>query len=232
MTSRAFRERLTRRARAAGLQVQPDIVVALETYFGLLTLWNRKVNLTALPLEEPTDETFDRLFIEPLAAARIVDDSWTPWIDVGSGGGSPAIPLKLVVPALDLTLVESKARKAAFLREVVRELSLIRTLVETSRFEELASRPRAEASAGLLTIRAVRLEPKLIKSMARMLRPGGRLLTFQPSPSNAMLGGFRAPSATVLHGSRSRPTYLIAYDRALEASGGVFHVEHSERTNR
>jgi hypothetical protein len=78
-----------------------------------------------------------------------------------SGGGSPAIPLKLVEPALDLTLVESKARKAALLREVVRELGLIRTSVETSRFEELASRTRAEASAGLLTIRAVRLEPKL-----------------------------------------------------------------------
>src|SRR4029450_1258587 len=107
MMSRAFRERLSRRAKAAGLQVQPDVVVALETYLGLLTLWNRKVNLTALPLEEPTDETFDRLFIEPLAAARIVDDSWTPWIDVGSGGGSPAIPLKLVEPALNLTLVES-----------------------------------------------------------------------------------------------------------------------------
>ena len=232
MTSKAFRERLTRRVKAAGLQVHSDVVDALQTYLGLLTLWNRKVNLTALPLEEPTDETFDRLFIEPLAAARVVDDSWTPWIDVGSGGGSPAVPLKLVKPLLDLTLVESKARKAAFLREVVRELGLIRTSVETSRFEELASRVKAEASTGLLTIRAVRLEPKLVKSMARMLRPGGRLLTFQPSPSTAVLDGFRAPSSTILHVSRSRPMYLISYERASEAGDGVFHVEHTERTNR
>jgi 16S rRNA (guanine527-N7)-methyltransferase len=232
MTPKAFRERLIRRAKAAGLQVQPRLVDALETYLDLLTLWNRKVNLTALPLEEPTDETFDRLFIEALAAARTVDDSWTPWIDIGSGGGSPAIPLKLVKPTLDLTLVESKARKAAFLREVVRELGLIRTSVETSRFEELASRPKAEAPTGLLTIRAVRIEPKLIKSMARMLRPGGRLLTFQPSPGTAMLDGFRAPSSTILHISRSRPMYLISYEREPVASDGVFHVEHTERTNR
>jgi 16S rRNA (guanine527-N7)-methyltransferase len=224
MTSRAFRERLTRRAKAAGLQVQPDVVAALQTYLSLLTRWNSKVNLTALPLEEPTDETFDRLFIEPLAAARVVADSWTPWIDIGSGGGSPAIPLKLVKPALDLTLVESKARKAAFLREVVRELDL-RISVETGRFEELASRPRADASTGLLTIRAVRLEPKLIKSMARMLRPCGRLLTFQPSPSTAMLDGFRAPSSTILHITRSRPIYLISHERAPRESEGVFHVE-------
>jgi 16S rRNA (guanine527-N7)-methyltransferase len=214
MTPKAFRERLTRRAKAAGLQVRPDVVDALETYLRLLARWNAKVNLTALPLEEPTDETFDRLFIEPLAAAKSVDDSWTPWVDVGSGGGSPAIPLKLVKPALDLTLVESKARKAAFLREVVRELGLSRAAVETIRFEELASRPKAEASNGLLTVRAVRIEPKLIKSMARLLRPGGRLLTFQPSPSADSIDGFQAPSSTVLHVSRSRPAYLISYERS------------------
>jgi 16S rRNA (guanine527-N7)-methyltransferase len=213
MTPRAFRERLTRRAKAAGLQVRPDVVDALETYLRLLTRWNAKVNLTALPLEEPTDETFDRLFIEPLAAARVIDDSWTPWVDVGSGGGSPAIPLKLVRPALDLTLVESKARKAAFLREVVRELGLTGTSVETSRFEELASRPAAQASTGLLTLRAVRIDQKLIKSMSRMLRPGGRLLRFQPSPNTETIDGFQAPSSTVLHVSRSRPIYLISYER-------------------
>jgi 16S rRNA (guanine527-N7)-methyltransferase len=216
MTPKAFRERLARRARSAGLQVHPDVVDALETYLRLLTRWNAKVNLTALPLAEPTDETFDRLLIEPLSAARTVDDAWTPWMDIGSGGGSPAIPLKVVKPALALTLVESKARKAAFLREVVRELGLTGATVETSRFEELASGPGAEASIGLLTIRAVRIEPKLIKSMGRILRPGGRLLTFQPSPNADELAGFRSPNSTVLHASRSRPAYLISYERSTK----------------
>jgi len=216
MTSRAFRERLARRAKAAGLQVRPELLDALETYLQLLTRWNAKVNLTALPLDEPTDETFDRLFIEPLAAARIVDDSWTPWVDVGSGGGSPAIPLKLAKLKLDLTLVESKARKAAFLREVVRELGLIGTSVETSRFEELAGRPDAQALTGLLTVRAVRIDQKLIRSMARLLRPGGRLLTFQPSPSTDAFDGFQPPTSTVLHVSRAKPTYLISHERSPE----------------
>lgn len=214
MTPRAFRERLTRRAKAAGLQVQPAVADALESYLRLLARWNAKVNLTALPLEEPTDETFDRLLIEPLAAAKGVDDSWTPWIDIGSGGGSPAIPLKLARPTLALTMVESKARKAAFLREVVRELGLIQTSVETSRFEELASRPNAEAMTGLLTIRAVRIEPKLAKSMSRIVRVGGRLLTFQPSPDAQALDGFSTPNSTVLVTSPSRPAYLVSYERA------------------
>ena len=45
-------------------------------------------------------------------------------MDVGSGGGSPAIPLKLAVPRLSLTMVEAKARKSAFLREAIRHLGL------------------------------------------------------------------------------------------------------------
>ena len=51
----------------------------LEAYFRLLTQWNAKINLTALPLEAPTDETFDRLLVEPLAAA--------PQLELGSDGG-------------------------------------------------------------------------------------------------------------------------------------------------
>ena len=221
MTSRGFRERLARRVKSGGLQVRQDVVAALESYLRLLTRWNAKVNLTALPLDEPTDETFDRLFIEPLAAARSVEDSWTPWVDIGSGGGSPAIPLKLAKPTLHLTLVESKARKAAFLREVVRELGLTGVLVETGRFEEIASRPNAQASVGLVTIRAVRIDAKLVKLMALVLRPGGSLLTFQPSPDAGPLDGFEVPSATVLHASPSRPAYLVSYERSQPAKASV-----------
>ncbi len=168
MTSKAFRDRLARRTRTAGISTPPGVAVQLEVYFRLLARWNAKVNLTSLPLDEPTDETFDRLFMEPLAAARLVDDSWTPWFDVGSGGGSPAIPLVLAKPALKLTMVESKARKAAFLREVVRELSLSDVVVETGRFEEVAILRDVEGSAGLVTVRAVRPDAKLIGSSTRI----------------------------------------------------------------
>ena len=87
----------------------------LEAYFQLLTQWNAKINLTALPLDPPTDETFDRLLVEPLAASKQIP-THTPsvWFDLGSGGGSPAIPLKIARPALRLTMIESKERKSAF----------------------------------------------------------------------------------------------------------------------
>jgi len=100
------------------------VLAPLETYYRLLAQWNVKINLTALPLQPPTDSTFDRLFIEPLLAAELVPDLPGIWFDLGSGGGSPALPLKLIRPSLSLTLVESKTRKAAFLREALRALKL------------------------------------------------------------------------------------------------------------
>ena len=69
VTSLEFRDRLARRARRAKAPLTLAMLGPLEAYFRLLTLWNAKINLTALPLEAPTDETFDRLLVEPLAAA-------------------------------------------------------------------------------------------------------------------------------------------------------------------
>ena len=74
------------------------LLTRLEIYYRLLSRWNTKINLTALPLEDLTDHAVDRLLIEPLAAARFVPESPLTWFDLGSGGGSPALPLKLVRP--------------------------------------------------------------------------------------------------------------------------------------
>ena len=72
MTSLEFRDRLARRARRAKAHLTLNMLGPLEAYFRLLVQWNAKINLTSLPLNEPSDEAFDRLLIEPLAAARQV----------------------------------------------------------------------------------------------------------------------------------------------------------------
>ena len=175
MTSREFRDRLSRRARKARVRTPEEVFAPLETYYRLLAQWNVKINLTALPLQAPTDATFDRLFIEPLLAAELIADVPGNWFDLGSGGGSPALPLKMVRPSLSLTLVESKTRKAAFLREVVRTLKLPGAEVANMRFQEL---PTPTPTADLVTVRAVRLDQTLLDESARLLRIGGRLLFF------------------------------------------------------
>jgi 16S rRNA (guanine527-N7)-methyltransferase len=189
----------------------------LEAYFRLLLQWNATINLTALPLENPTDETFDRLLIEPLAAARHIPDSPIVWFDLGSGGGSPAIPLKIARPALKLTMIESKTRKAAFLREAVRRLGIPETVVLNDRFEEVARNAETAGSADLVTVRAVKTDTALFETAGLLLKDRGQLLLFRPShAASADPAGFIRLSTVKL--TEDPTTHLCMYRR-------VFHVE-------
>jgi len=177
VTSSEFRERLSGRAAHAGVAIASTVESALEAYFQLLSRWNSKINLTALPLIRPTDETFDRLLIEPIVASHYVEDSARSWMDVGSGGGSPAIPLKILRPGLKLTMTESTAKKAAFLRETVRLLSLADVIVENQRFEAVAKQAPAN-SIDLVSVRAVRSDSALSAEIYRLLSDKGHAFFF------------------------------------------------------
>ena len=180
MSAREFRDRLRRRARKTGVDVSAELIEGLERYYALLAKWTAKINLTSFKLEPGgEDEAVDRLLIEPLLAARHIPADVTSVIDIGSGGGSPAIPLALATPRLQLRMVEAKTRKAVFLREAVRELDLGRAQVETARFEELLSRPELHEGMDLLTIRAVRVEPRTLVSLQAFLKPGGQMFLFR-----------------------------------------------------
>jgi 16S rRNA (guanine527-N7)-methyltransferase len=180
MNAREFRERLGRRARHANLKISPELMAGLEGYYQLLAKWNAKVNLTAFRLAPGgEDEAIDRLLLEPVAAARYLPPDAVTLLDAGSGGGSPAIPLKLACPQLSLRMVEVKTRKAVFLREAVRELRLENSHVETSRFEELLSRPDLHETTDLVSIRAVRIEPRVLMTLQAFLRPAGVLFLFR-----------------------------------------------------
>jgi 16S rRNA (guanine527-N7)-methyltransferase len=178
VTSREFQDRLASRALHAGVTVSPDLARGLETYFRLLAGWNARINLTALPLNDPPPETFDRLLIEPLAAAQHVPPGASRMLDVGSGGGSPAIPLALAVPGLRLLMVEARSRKSVFLREAIRALGLPGAEVANVRVEELAANTKLHESQDLVTVRAVRIDSPLLRTVQVFLRTGGQLFLF------------------------------------------------------
>jgi len=179
VTSREFQDRVTRRAKRAGVALAPDVLARLEIYYRLLETWNRKINLTGLNLSEATPETIDRLLMEPLVAARHVPAGAKKMLDVGSGGGSPAIPMALVLPSIQLLMVESKTRKSVFLREAIRALTLAGADVASSRFEELLARPDLHESHDLVTIRAVRTEPRVLSGLQAFVRPRGVIFLFR-----------------------------------------------------
>jgi 16S rRNA (guanine527-N7)-methyltransferase len=178
-----FGARLAHRASQSGLALSRSQLAQLEAYVRLLERWNKRINLTALNLDPLSDHALDRLLLEPIVAAEYVTDSALIWIDLGSGGGSPAIPLKILRPQLHLTMIESVGKKAAFLREAIRTLALTDVDVENNRAEELAANPRRQHRAELVTARAVRGDAALWRAAQDLLSATGTFWVFRSATS-------------------------------------------------
>jgi 16S rRNA (guanine527-N7)-methyltransferase len=188
MTASELQERVAARLSLANLKIPDDLARSLEAYFQLLAKWNRTINLSGMPLDDPAPETLDRLLIEPLMAATYAGKA-ARMIDIGSGGGSPAIPMGLMLRPTELVMVESKSRKAVFLTEAVRLVGLAGARVESVRYEALLESDRGRFD--LLTVRAVRVSQEVLGSIQRFLQPGGSLMVF------ASAGSADAASASV-----------------------------------
>jgi len=176
VAERDLRTRLLRRARRANVPIPDDRADKLATFLELLLRWNRKINLTALT---DADDAIDRLVLEPWLASRYLPAAPGRLIDIGSGGGSPAIPLALAHPAYRLTMVEAKARKAAFLREAVRVLKLDLATVEQAQFQSMLATPAHQGRYSAFSVRAVRIERPTLLELARFLSREGVGLVFR-----------------------------------------------------
>src|SRR5271154_1067491 len=107
----------------------------IQQYIDILLRWNEKVNLTAI--RDPLEILY-RHFCESMFGAMMIPVENCRLADVGSGGGFPGLPLKIIRPEIDVCLIESSAKKATFLAEVIRELGLTGVRVMVSRYEELS----------------------------------------------------------------------------------------------
>jgi 16S rRNA (guanine527-N7)-methyltransferase len=158
---------------------RPDtrgLIPGISTYIDILQRWNARINLTAIRDEE---EIVTRHFGESLFAARHLFPrcSFVPsavsglrLADVGSGAGFPGIPIRLWAPGVSLTLIESNQKKATFLKEVTRALTLMDVNVQTSRAESLTGE-----SFDVVTLRAVERFESILPVAARLVAPGGDL---------------------------------------------------------
>lgn len=137
-TSAAYvpsRQAIERAAKEFKLSLSDSQVEQIQQYTKILWTWNDKVNLTAI--RDPLEILY-RHFCESMFGATLLPVENCRLADVGSGGGFPGLPLKIMRPDLQLFLVESNVKKATFLAEVIRELGLTDARVLVSRYEELA----------------------------------------------------------------------------------------------
>jgi len=105
----------------------------LKHHLDLLLLWSKKISLTSI---EAPDLLIQRHFGESLFLAKALANQTGTLADLGSGAGFPGVPIAVACPFLNVTLVESNGKKAAFLKEVARSVSNVR--VFHGRFEDSA----------------------------------------------------------------------------------------------
>ena len=156
----------------AGLDLAlPEYAEAkLSAYLSLLDKWNRVYNLTAV---RETERMVSHHLLDSLAIVPYVETGRV--LDVGSGGGLPGIPLAIARPDLQVTLIDSVAKKTAFLLQVKAELGLENVSVVTGRVETL------QDAAGFETITSRAFSD--LKEFATLTRhlvaPGGRWLAMK-----------------------------------------------------
>lgn len=128
-------ETILRALREFDLTATSEQVLCIQRYMALLLKWNEKINLTAI--RDPLEILY-RHFCESMFAAMAVPLDRGRLADVGSGGGFPGLPLKIIRGELEVFLVEANVKKATFLAEAIRELGFEGTRVIVSRYQELS----------------------------------------------------------------------------------------------
>ena len=157
---------------------QEEWMVQLWEYATLLYRWSGRLNLVARGDREnlPTKH-----FIPALAMLSVIETiPHKKILDFGSGAGNPGIPLKIVLPESEFILLESRRRRANFLREVVRRLGLRKVKVENQRIEDWDPPPEEER-VELVVSRAVTAPDRLFEKVRPHLAPGGNVLTTLPA---------------------------------------------------
>lgn len=155
---------------ALNLMLPDGAETKLLAYLALLDKWNRVYNLTAV---RDTERMVSHHLLDSLAAVPFFQPGVV--LDVGSGGGLPGIPLAIARPELQVTLIDSVAKKTAFLLQAKAELGLANLNVMTGRVEDF----RPETGFDVITSRAFSDLKEFVLLTRHLLNPGGRWLAMK-----------------------------------------------------
>ncbi len=167
-SSQQSRQLLLRGTDALGIALSQRQIESFLSYIDLIQFWNSKFNLTAI---RSTPLIVRHHLIDSLAIARFTNPD-KRLMDIGSGAGFPGIPLKIIFPDKEITLVDSQRKKINFMREVVRLLDLKGVEVIEARAEEL--NPSQNGLFGETVARAFGSLDQFLQISAGFLAPGGQ----------------------------------------------------------
>ncbi len=210
-----------------GIHLTGRQVVALMNYERELLDWNQKFNLTAI------------CDVEGIRTKHFLDSfscvlAWkgnppTRLVDVGTGAGFPGLPLKILYPAMRLTLVESVGKKARFCRHIVAEMKMESVEVLTARAEEVGQMAAHREQYDWAVARAVADLPVLAEYLLPLLQVGGHMLAqkgvsgpaevHKAEPALKMLGGQMRQLIPVTLPGVADERYLVVIDKVAATPG-------------
>lgn len=183
-------------ARDMGFALTSAHLETFQAYYKELVTWNRRFNLTAITDYEQAQV---RHFIDSLTCLLALGGKqsgrWRPGVpgpntrvvDVGSGAGFPGLPLKILYPHLDLTLLEAAGKKTEFLKHIVAHLGLGKVTIIHGRAEELGQDEAHRESYDLVLARAVADLTVLVEYLLPLCHLGGKCIAQKGSSAHEEL---------------------------------------------
>ena len=206
-----------------GIRLTPWQIHALEQYEQELLRWNQQVNLTAI---RESGQIRTKHFLDSLTCLMVMRDSPpAKLIDVGTGAGFPGLPIKIIYPSMQLTLVESVGKKTKFCQHVVKTLGLEGVQIVQDRAEMLGQSAEHRQQYPWATARAVAVMNVLVEYLLPLVKVGGTALAMkgQSAPAEAheaehairLLGGHLRKLIPVTLPGVVEERYLVVIDKVV-----------------
>lgn len=176
MTPQEFYQLLSQQ----GIELTDHQKDQFERYFELLVEWNEKINLTAITEK---NEVYLKHFYDSIAPVLqgLIGNQELKLLDIGAGAGFPSLPMKIICPQLDVTIIDSLNKRINFLKLLAEELGLDKVHFYHGRAEDLAQDKAFRAQFDLVTARAVARMQVLSELTIPYLKVGGKLLALKAS---------------------------------------------------
>lgn len=175
MTEQEFKEAL----RKKGIELTDEQMRQFDAYYHLLVDWNTRMNLTAITDKE---DVYGKHFYDSITACDYIDVSNVrSVVDVGAGAGFPSIPIKIVFPHLEVTIIDSLNKRITFLHTLSDALSLSGVQAIHSRAEEAGRKSEYRDRFDVAISRAVARMPVLTELCMPFVKPGGTFLAMKGS---------------------------------------------------
>lgn len=170
---------------ASNLNIQIDrkITDQFSIHATELIKWNRKINLTTIT--DPV-EVAVKHFLDSIISVRVLPENGR-LLDIGSGGGFPGIPIKIMIPSLSVTLIDASRKKISFLKQVIRKIKLVEIDARQVRVEKLAKEKTVTNCFDVIICRAFSRLNKIILQALPLLAKNGIIIAMKGKLSESEL---------------------------------------------